>query len=63
MGWTQPVCNNCWDEQNPDRDPYRIRTEYAEEEICAFCGISTRSGIYTRVDPKTVPYPRKDIDE
>jgi ribosomal protein L24E len=31
-------------------------------EQCAFCGRETKSGIYVRQDPATVPYPTKDND-
>ena len=53
--WTQPICGDCWSSQNPNRVP--VMVENAEREQCAFCGLGTGLGIYTRVDPKTVTYP------
>lgn len=53
--FTQPICNDDWEEQNPDRDPTRL-TE-PNEEVCCFCGALTKSGIYIRVDPTTVQHP------
>jgi hypothetical protein len=57
MGWTQAICNKCWVQRHPGLEPYRMATEHTDEEICAYCGTSTRSGIYTRDDPAKVPYP------
>lgn len=62
MNWTQPQCQPCWDERNPDREPVKIRDELATPEICAWCGETTRAGIYVRVDPRTVPFPSEDDD-
>jgi hypothetical protein len=55
MSFTQPICDNCWDKENPDRRSPRHME--GEIEQCCLCGESTRSGIYIRRDPKTVPYP------
>lgn len=61
MGWTQPVCGSCWTERRPDHpNPTRIREEYRERERCCYCGRGTLSGIYTRLDPSSVPYPAVD---
>jgi hypothetical protein len=58
MGWTQPLCVACWNRDNPDRqagnDPV------GPPERCCKCGDPTRSGIYVRIDPATVPYPQPD---
>jgi hypothetical protein len=43
------------------RKPYRVREP--EIEMCAWCGRHTIVGIYTRVDPSTVPYPSTDDDD
>lgn len=53
--WTQPCCGECWAQQNPNRYPVRIKP--IEAEICCFCGATTYSGIYVRIDPLTVDYP------
>ena len=55
MGWTQPVCEACWNERNPDRQAVRV-VETNEAEICCHCGDHTCAGIYVRVDPKTVKF-------
>lgn len=58
MSFTQPLCDDCWDEENASRPSPRMGM--GETEQCCMCGEETRSGIYTRVDPKTVPYPRRE---
>lgn len=57
MSWTQPICSADWYKRYPDREPHRIKPEYAEEETCCYCGEKTTSGIYVREDPSKVPYP------
>jgi hypothetical protein len=57
MSWTQAVCNPCWDARNPDRQPMKMNEGHRETEKCCWCGKPTRSGIYQRIDPATVPYP------
>jgi hypothetical protein len=59
MSWTQPCCDPCWVEMNPD-GRRAVRIKGAEEEQCAWCGGTTDSGIYVREDPKAVPYPAQD---
>ena len=49
VGWTAPVCDDCWVEERGDRTPVRIRPPGAE--VCSNCGVATRSGIFTRVAP------------
>jgi hypothetical protein len=44
MSWTQAVCDDCWDERNPDRLSPRRGSGY--HETCCWCGGNTRSGIY-----------------
>ena len=58
MSWTQPICAACWTERNPDREPVRIK--HATDETCCHCGAWTRDGIFVRVDPTTVRFPRRD---
>lgn len=58
MNWTQPICDECWEKESPDREPARFRD--AKREICCLCGEEHESGIYVRKDPKTVPFPRED---
>lgn len=58
MGWTQPVCQKCWDRENPGRKAITIRVP--DREACCLCGNETVDGIYIRKDPNTVPYPATD---
>lgn len=60
MSFTQPICEECWWEQHAS-DPARLREDVRDDEICAFCGRPTFSGIYVRVDPSTVPFPQGKV--
>jgi hypothetical protein len=61
LSWTQPVCDDDWAERNPDRpNPVRMNPEFTEQEQCCYCGKPTKSGIYVRVDPATVPFPASE---
>lgn len=51
--WTHAQCNLCWDKANPNREPFVINGAVLED--CCFCGEQTRSGIYVRHDPNTLP--------
>lgn len=53
--WTQPCCDDCWDERNPDRPSLRLRIR--ESEQCVYCGLFSQSGIYVRIDPEDAPFP------
>lgn len=56
--WTQAICLRCWNEKNPDRQAHKLLE--VEQEICCYCGDTTKDGIYIRVDPRTVPYLQKE---
>ena len=59
MTWTQPVCDERWEEMYPGRHPYRIRLEEGDEpDRCCYC--NRPANIYVRLDPTTVPHPRSD---
>jgi hypothetical protein len=58
--WTQPICDDCWDEDHPDKPSPRRGAGHAEN--CCKCEITTQSGIYIRVDPETVPHPTPVIE-
>lgn len=70
LSWTQPQCEACWVEANAEwigegvltslRVPVMLRPDPDEARVeqCAWCGCATFVGIYVRVDPTTVPYPR-----
>ena len=51
--WNHSICEKCWNEKNPDREPIRIREEFRDEkpEACCFCSSPHNSGIYVRQDP------------
>ena len=55
FSWTQPICDDCWDTDHPDRPSPRLAQ--GDREECCKCGSATLSGIYIRVDPTTVNYP------
>lgn len=54
MTWTQPVCDNKFKELYPGREPVRV---IGDKEPCCYCG--TLTNIYVRINPATVPFPRK----
>jgi hypothetical protein len=56
--WTSPVCDLCWIQRYAERDPIKIKEQFRSHEVCVFCGDVHRSGIYERIDPRTVPYPK-----
>lgn len=47
--WNHPICDDCWKEREPDREPVRIKNP--SEHTCCFCGVGTTSGIWVRQDP------------
>lgn len=49
--WTHPICDPCWLEVQPGREPHRFVEAARELEVCCFCGDDTSSGIYIRYDP------------
>lgn len=67
--YTQPLCDCCWldrhSEWSETNDGELVPVAYSIPtvvkgfplELCCSCGRHTISGIYTRVDPLTVPYP------
>lgn len=59
---SQPFCRWCWGDLHPDRIPDRGE---GEREACCICGTVTEEGIYSRVDPDSVRYPRESqgVDE
>lgn len=61
--WNQPICDDCWDAENPGRKPFRLVEKYRIAENCAWCNVTTTSGIYVRVDPDEVPFPQEDKTE
>lgn len=57
LSWTQPCCDDCWQDRNPGREAIRVRLDPPVVELCVFCVLPTTSGIYVRIDPATAPYP------
>lgn len=54
-GWTQPQCQDCWDERNPGREA--VRVNYVEHHTCVTCSRPTAAGIFIRIDPAEAPHP------
>jgi hypothetical protein len=49
------MCDTCWEDRNPDREPVRVTHNLSyKAEICAWCGQPTAGGIYVRQDPTRV---------
>jgi len=61
MTWTQPLCVPCWSIRNPERIVDQAKFQQGDTERCCDCGEQTWSGIYTRIDPNTVPFPREEL--
>ena len=76
LSWTQAQCEACWIDTEGEwedvgddtsvltgcRMPTVMIASERQVEQCAWCGNPTIMGIYKRVDPTTVPYP-KEKDE
>lgn len=58
MSWTQPICNPCFGQMHPDRTPVRVKDD--DLMYCCMCGRGTGAGIYIRIDPRTVQFPRTE---
>lgn len=65
--WTQPVCDDCWyfaqslKREEPQYDPVRLVDPDTEQ--CCNCGGPAISGIYVRMNPAQVRYPRQEMDD
>jgi hypothetical protein len=59
--FTQPACEPCWAVRGHPTPAARLRNPKLER--CAYCGNSTRHGIYLRVDPRRVPFPTPMPDD
>ena len=58
MTFTQPVCEDRFQQMYPGREPHRLILQDGEKpEPCCYCQRPTT--IYVRIDPTTVPYPRE----
>jgi len=55
--WTHAICARCYDRRYPGRRPVTMRN--APQSQCCDCGLSTSDGIYCRIDPATVAFPRE----
>ncbi|MGE5523425.1 MAG: hypothetical protein ACM3SS_06910 [Rhodospirillaceae bacterium] len=51
----QPICARCFAARFPARTAHPLTERH--EETCCDCGEMTASGIYFRVDPRSVAYP------
>lgn len=50
--WNHSLCDECWKEMYPDREPHRTSEEPRAKEVCCGCGFDHRSGIVMRADPR-----------
>ena len=55
--WTHAMCERCWREQECGQP---VRLAPADIERCGWCGRWTKSGIYRRADPATVPFAESE---
>lgn len=46
------MCNRCWYDTKPGREPVKVRDPKAER--CCFCGRMTAYGVYVRRDPDAI---------
>lgn len=51
--WNHVICDRCWDKEELNRRPVRVRDE--GETRCCWCGGVTVSGIFVRRDPGSLP--------
>lgn len=49
MSWESvQICEDCWFEKTPDREPIRVIEKYRDTEPCFDCDTATSSGIFVR---------------
>lgn len=58
MNWNQPICDPCWSQENPDREPVRFKASFRQLEKCCMCGGLANSGIYVRRHPDECHFPK-----
>lgn len=56
--YTQPVCDPCFTQLQPGTNPVRLVNP--DSVMCCMCGLITGAGIFVRIDPRTVRYPRAE---
>lgn len=60
--WSQPMCGCCWQAYALGKfgDARHLATVLRSPppEVCCTCGGKAEQGIYIRVDPDLVPFPR-----
>ena len=51
--WRHNICETCWQDKYPNdsHEPSRMMDEFREREICCWCGLLNRDGIYLRENP------------
>jgi hypothetical protein len=59
--WNHPICERCWAELHPDRQPVAMGSP--EPEDCCYCGGPTVDGIYIREDPNMLPAHTEHDDD
>ena len=63
MSFTQAICGCCWQAYALGRDGEITQpcvTRHPAKEICCTCGGNAAEGIYIRVDPAQVLFPREE---
>lgn len=65
-GWTQPICAARWNQDYGSQGKGRIidvdvdEVGLADSVNCCYCGKPTKSGLWVRIDPSTVPHPYEE---
>lgn len=57
LSWTNPFCDACYTNLRLGREPIRLLKPQSEK--CCMCYRPTTSGIYVRIDPYKVKFPRQ----
>jgi hypothetical protein len=66
MTWiSAPICEGCWYQRNPEREPVRVAAGYRDAELCHVCRTITYAGVYVRAyrpdpNPDTWGQPTPD---
>lgn len=58
--FTHSICEDCWNQRNPDRIAHRVTD--VDPEACCFCAKAHSSGIYVRANPAETPCKGQHIN-
>lgn len=53
--WQHSICEACWKERHPEREPVRSAEPKQPKRACCYCGFDHRSGIQVQADPGETP--------